>query len=126
MVVGYDLGGGTFNASVISMAARRHEVVHSAGILLHRPAAGGWEVLLGHMGGPFWARKDAGAWSLIKGEYEPDEAPQDAARREFTEELGLPAPTGEYLPLGEIRQSSGKVGLAPCSIPRSEQDFSAK
>ncbi|MFJ9037172.1 NUDIX domain-containing protein [Streptomyces sp. NPDC102406] len=80
----------------------------SAGLLLFRRAPGGPEVLLGHMGGPFWARKDAGAWSVPKGEYEPDEAPWDAARREFREELGLPAPEGTPLPLGETVQSGGK------------------
>lgn len=85
----------------------------SAGLLLFRPAAGGGlEVLLGHMGGPFWARRDAGAWTLPKGEYEPDEAALDAARREFTEELGLPPPDGEPVPLGEVRQSGGKVVTA--------------
>lgn len=84
---------------------------HSAGILLYRESAAGVEVLLGHMGGPFWARKDAGAWSLPKGEYQPDEAPQDAARREFQEELGLPVPAGELAELGTIRQS-GKVVTA--------------
>ncbi len=67
------------------------------------------EVLLGHMGGPFWAKKDAGGWSVPKGEYEPDETPEAAARREFQEELGLPAPEGEYLALGELKQSGGKV-----------------
>ena len=67
------------------------------------------EVLLGHMGGPFWAKKDAGGWSVPKGEYESDETPEAAARREFQEELGLPAPEGEYLPLGEVKQSGGKV-----------------
>ncbi|MDT4946207.1 MAG: hypothetical protein QOH14_2940 [Pseudonocardiales bacterium] len=61
------------------------------------------------MGGPFWARKDIGAWSVPKGEYEPDEQPLAAARREFLEELGLPAPEGELIDLGEVRQSSGKV-----------------
>ncbi len=61
------------------------------------------------MGGPFWAKKDAGGWSVPKGEYEPDETPEAAARREFQEELGLPAPEGEYVPLGEVKQSGGKV-----------------
>jgi predicted NUDIX family NTP pyrophosphohydrolase len=84
----------------------------SAGILLFREVGDGIEVLLGHMGGPFWARRDAGAWSVPKGEYEPDEPAEDAARREFREELGLPAPDGEYLPLGDIRQSGGKVVTA--------------
>ncbi|WP_236242080.1 NUDIX domain-containing protein [Streptomyces sp. CC228A] len=82
----------------------------SAGLLLFRTAAGGGaEVLLAHMGGPFWARRDAGAWSVPKGEYEADETPEAAARREFAEELGLPVPGGPLLPLGEARQSGGKV-----------------
>ena len=84
-------------------------VRQSAGILLFRRSDAGVEVLLGHMGGPFWERKDAGAWSVPKGEYEPDEQPLAAARREFTEELGLPAPNGEPLDLGSVRQSGGKV-----------------
>lgn len=58
------------------------------------------------MGGPFWARKDLGAWSIPKGEYEPEaEDPEAAASREFAEELGLPVPTGRWLPLGEVRYS---------------------
>ena len=81
----------------------------SAGILLFRRSGKVTEVLLGHMGGPFWAKKDAGGWSVPKGEYEPGETPEAAARREFQEELGLPAPEGEYLPLGEVKQSGGKV-----------------
>jgi predicted NUDIX family NTP pyrophosphohydrolase len=81
----------------------------SAGILLFRQVPAGVEVLLGHMGGPFWAKKDAGAWTVVKGEYEPPEEPAVAARREFTEELGLPAPEGEYVELGEVRQSGGKT-----------------
>ncbi|MFG2295813.1 NUDIX domain-containing protein [Streptomyces sp. NPDC048603] len=68
------------------------------------------EVLLGHMGGPFWERREAGAWVIPKGEYEPyDEEPRDAARREFREELGLAPPEGPYLPLGEVRQTGGKL-----------------
>lgn len=81
----------------------------SAGILLYRRAGEDAEVLLGHMGGPFWARKDAGAWSVPKGEYGPDEEPLAAARREFEEELGLPAPDGEPAELGALKQSGGKV-----------------
>lgn len=84
------------------MAAR------SAGLLLHRPGPGGPELLIAHMGGPFWARRDAGAWSIPKGEHGDDEEPLDAALREFAEELGLPAPDGPTLPLGEFRQSGGK------------------
>ncbi|MEU8619570.1 NUDIX domain-containing protein [Streptomyces sp. NPDC048623] len=85
----------------------------SAGLLLFRrtPVApdGGPEVLIGHMGGPFWAARSEASWSIPKGEYEPDEAPEDAARREFEEELGLPAPDGAWLPLGENRQHNGKL-----------------
>jgi predicted NUDIX family NTP pyrophosphohydrolase len=66
------------------------------------------EVLIAHMGGPFWARKDAGAWSIPKGEY-TDEEPLAAARREFAEEMGSPAPDGEVIPLGTVRQSGGKT-----------------
>lgn len=67
------------------------------------------EVLLGHMGGPFWARREAAAWSVPKGEYGPEEDPETAARREFEEELGLPVPAGAWLPLGETRQQNGKT-----------------
>ncbi|WP_200823429.1 NUDIX domain-containing protein [Actinacidiphila yanglinensis] len=84
------------------------DIKRSAGLLLFRRTGSGVEVLLGHMGGPFWARKDAGAWTVPKGEYEGGEEPWDAARREFREELGLPAPEGEALPLGEVVQSGGK------------------
>jgi predicted NUDIX family NTP pyrophosphohydrolase len=81
----------------------------SAGILLHRRGPdGALQVLAGHMGGPFWARKDAGAWSLPKGEHDPDEDPLAAARREFAEELGVPVPATDLVPLGEVRQSGGK------------------
>jgi len=83
----------------------------SAGLLLFRDGAAGLEVLVGHMGGPFWARKDAGAWTIPKGEIEPDEDPHAAALREFAEELGVPAPdpVEPDLDLGEMRQRSGKV-----------------
>lgn len=83
----------------------------SAGILLwRRTASGGVEVLLGHMGGPFWARKDAGAWSVLKGEHDDAEPSLAAAVREFTEELGLPLPLAveQLVGLGEVRQSGGK------------------
>ncbi len=83
--------------------------VTSAGLLLYRRGARGVEVLLGHMGGPFWARKDAAAWSIPKGEHGPDEPPLDAARREFTEELGIPPPDGDPLDLGTVRQSRKTV-----------------
>jgi predicted NUDIX family NTP pyrophosphohydrolase len=80
----------------------------SAGILLHRRRAGELEVLLVHPGGPVWAKRDLGAWSIPKGEYEPGEDPLHAARREFEEELGVPPPSEPAEDLGEIRQRSGK------------------
>jgi predicted NUDIX family NTP pyrophosphohydrolase len=80
----------------------------SAGILLYRVGDRGLEVLLVHPGGPFFARKDDGAWSIPKGLYEDDEEPLAAARREFAEELGSPCPDGPALDLGEIRQKNGK------------------
>jgi predicted NUDIX family NTP pyrophosphohydrolase len=80
----------------------------SAGILLYRERARALEVLLVHPGGPFWARKDLGAWSVPKGEYAAGEDALAAARREFEEELGSPVPPGNPLELGEIRQRSGK------------------
>jgi len=81
----------------------------SAGILLFRKRDAAIEVLLAHMGGPRWQRRDDGAWSIPKGEYTPPEAALDAARREFTEELGLPAPAGELVSLGDAKQASGKI-----------------
>jgi predicted NUDIX family NTP pyrophosphohydrolase len=86
--------------------------VRSAGILLWRRGDNGLEVFIAHMGGPFWARKDAAAWSIPKGEFLPDEDPLLAARREFVEEIGVPAPDLDYVQLGEFRQSSGKVVVA--------------
>lgn len=82
---------------------------HSAGIVLHRERDGALEVLLVHPGGPLWARRDVGAWSIPKGEYEPGEDPLAAAWREFEEELGTAPPEGEALELGEVRQKSGKL-----------------
>jgi predicted NUDIX family NTP pyrophosphohydrolase len=81
----------------------------SAGILLYRRRPAGPEVLLGHMGGPFWAKKDDGAWSIPKGEHGPDEEPLAVARREFEEELGSPVPADVLEPLGERKVTSGKV-----------------
>ncbi|MGH2873412.1 MAG: NUDIX domain-containing protein [Solirubrobacteraceae bacterium] len=81
----------------------------SAGILVYRQGAAGLEVLLVHPGGPFWARRNAGAWSVPKGEYDEGEQPLAAARREFAEELGTAAPAGEPLDLGEVRLRSGKL-----------------
>jgi predicted NUDIX family NTP pyrophosphohydrolase len=80
----------------------------SAALLLYRHGTDGVEVLIAHMGGPFWARKDAGAWSIPKGEYTDDEEPLAAARREFAEEMGSPPPAGDVVPLGTVRQSGGK------------------
>ncbi|MCV7410721.1 NTP pyrophosphohydrolase [Mycobacterium florentinum] len=84
----------------------------SAGVLLYRIRDGVVEVLLAHPGGPFWARKDDGAWSIPKGEYADDEDPWAAARREFSEELGLPVPAGPRLDLGALKQPGGKVVTA--------------
>ena len=84
-------------------------VARSAGLLLYRVSDGDViEVLLAHPGGPFWARKDAGAWSIPKGEYEPSDDPLAAAQREFGEEIGMNPPAGDPVPLGERRQPSGK------------------
>lgn len=85
-------------------------VARSAGILLYRWVDGEPEVLLGHMGGPFWTGKDDAAWSIPKGLYDDVEPPLAAALREFTEELGIAPPfePDALQPLGELRQPSGK------------------
>ena len=83
----------------------------SAGLLMYRHGGAALEVLLAHPGGPFWARKDDGAWTLPKGELGPGEDPLAAARREFLEEIGVD-PTGPFASLGEVRQKSGKRVLA--------------
>ena len=80
----------------------------SAGLLVYRLRDGSLEVFLVHPGGPFWAKKDAGAWSIPKGEFADDEAPLAAAQREFTEETGLLVP-GPFASLGTIRQAGGKT-----------------
>ena len=80
----------------------------AAGILLFRRRGTELHVLLAHPGGPLWARKAAGAWTIPKGQFLNDELPLDAAKREFEEEMGS-APRGEFLPLGSIKQPSGKV-----------------
>jgi predicted NUDIX family NTP pyrophosphohydrolase len=85
--------------------------VRSAGVLAFRRTAGALEVLLVHPGGPFWRNKDAGAWSIPKGEFADDERAEDAARREFAEELGVTLTTA-LRPLGEIKQRGGKVVVA--------------
>jgi predicted NUDIX family NTP pyrophosphohydrolase len=81
----------------------------SAGILLYRVAGGGPEVLLVHPGGPFWARRDGGAWSIPKGEYDDREDPRTCALREFEEETGTPLPPGELIELGSVKQKGGKL-----------------
>jgi predicted NUDIX family NTP pyrophosphohydrolase len=102
----------------------------AAGILLYRRpstslGAGGrtrLEVLLAHPGGPLWVRKDDGAWTIPKGQFTDDEQPLDAARREFEEEMGS-KPTGEFQPLGTVKQPSGKVIHAWAATP-SKKDCS--
>jgi predicted NUDIX family NTP pyrophosphohydrolase len=102
----------------------------SAGLLLYRHGDTGdpgdtgdtvLEVLLAHMGGPYWARKDHGAWTIPKGEYEPGEDPLAAARREFEEELGSAPPVVAYRDLGSVRQPGGKLVTAWAA----EADFDA-
>ena len=85
--------------------------IKSAGVLLYKREGGALKVLLVHPGGPFWARKDAGAWSIPKGEYLDGEDPEAAARREFEEELGV-ALAGDLEPLGEAVQPSRKRVVA--------------
>jgi predicted NUDIX family NTP pyrophosphohydrolase len=80
----------------------------SAGLLMYRRRKHGLEVFLVHPGGPFWAKKDAGAWSIPKGEYAEDEPPLEAAKREFQEETGF-TPEGDFIELGQVRQSGGKL-----------------
>ncbi len=94
----------------------------SAGLLPVRVGADGEvEVFLGHMGGPMWARKDARAWSVIKGEYVAgQEDPRDAAAREWVEETGIPVPAGEWYDLGEVRQSGGKLVRAYAVLATEE------
>ncbi len=94
----------------------------SAGLLLYRARAGVVEVLIAHPGGPFWARKDDGAWSIPKGEYADGDDPWAAAQREFAEELGLPVPDGPRLDFGPVKQPSGKVVTA--YAVRSDLDIS--
>jgi predicted NUDIX family NTP pyrophosphohydrolase len=80
----------------------------SAGVLLFRRACGQLQVLLGHPGGPFWAKKDLGAWTIPKGLLDPDEAPLAAAAREFKEETGH-EPLGDFVSLGDAKQPGGKI-----------------
>ena len=84
----------------------------SAGVLVYRTRDRVVEVLIAHPGGPFWARKDDGAWSIPKGEYADGDDPWSAAQREFGEELGLPVPAGPRIDFGPLKQPSGKVVTA--------------
>jgi len=93
----------------------------SAGLLLYRRDAGAPRVLIVHMGGPFWARREEGAWSVPKGERPEGEDPLATARREFEEELGRPPPPGVPVELGEYRQAGGKRVL----VFAQEGDFDA-
>lgn len=85
---------------------------YSAGLLVYRGAGPALEVFLVHPGGPLWAKKDAGAWSIPKGLCDPGESALDAALREFAEETGAPPPDGEPIALGDVRLKSGKVVTA--------------
>lgn len=84
----------------------------SAGLLLYRVRDDVVEVLIGHPGGPFWARKDNGVWSIPKGEYDDGEDPWAAGQREFEEEIGLPPPSGPRIELPPLKQPSGKIVTA--------------
>lgn len=101
-------GWQTGEMSVIGATAKGRRGRSSAGILLYRLSGDGLQVLIVHPGGPYWARRDDGAWSLPKGEVGPDEDPAQCASREFEEELGVPVPTGEWADLGEVVQKGGK------------------
>lgn len=93
--------------------------VRSAALLLHRLGDSGREVWIAHMGGPYWARKDEGAWTLPKGLVEEDDVDElAAARREFAEEMGVPSPEAVYVPLGDFR-TSGKTFV----VFAAETDF---
>src|SRR5262245_52566631 len=84
----------------------------SAGILMYRGEGAALELLLVHPGGPFWAKKDQGAWSIPKGEYGEGDDAFAVAKREFAEELGSPPPQGEFIALGELMQPSRKIVVA--------------
>jgi predicted NUDIX family NTP pyrophosphohydrolase len=103
-------------ARTVSMStetgARLDAMTTSAGLVVFREREGALQVLLAHMGGPYWARKDAGAWSIPKGELEDGEDPLTGARREYVEELGQPPPDGPVIELGEVRQRGGKRVVA--------------
>ena len=93
------------------MAKKKKAGRVSAGLILYRTGPVGLEVLIAHMGGPLWARKERG-WSIPKGEIDPGEEPLEAARREFMEEVGIEPPAGSPIHLGDITQKSGKRVLA--------------
>lgn len=100
-------------------------MTRSAGLLLYRRRSGGeLEVMLGHMGGPFWANKDVGAWSVPKGQREQGEDALETARREFEEEIGRPAPDGEVVALGSVRQAGGRKVVEVWAI-EGDMDVSA-
>ncbi len=96
--------------------------ITSAGILPYSLSPDGLlRVFIAHMGGPFWARKDEGAWSICKGQFvEADEAAEDAARREFAEEIGMPCPAGPLIDLGRLRQTGGKI-VVPYAVLVAEE-----
>lgn len=105
-------GGYVTTVTVKPLSPRSRDMVeNSAGILLYKRAADRWHVLLAHPGGPFWRRRDDGAWTIPKGVVYEDEEPEAAARREFAEELGAEA-VGILRPLGDIRQRGGKRVIA--------------
>jgi len=83
--------------------------LQSAGLLLYRRTAAGTEVLLVHPGGPYWEKRDTGVWTIPKGLFENDEDPLNAAKREFSEETGFPAPEGDYHALQAVRMKGGKT-----------------
>lgn len=85
---------------------------HSAGLLPYTVDESGLHVFLAHIGGPYWARKDEAAWTVVKGELDPGEDPRATARCEWVEETGTPVPEGDWIDLGEVRQSGGKVVTA--------------
>lgn len=109
-VPGGRTGLGGFRLKTLECEPMKTGSKKSAGLLLFRFRPSGMEVLLGHMGGPFWQRKDEGAWSIPKGEFET-EAPLDAALREFQEETGY-KPTGNFIELAPVRQPGGKTVYA--------------
>jgi predicted NUDIX family NTP pyrophosphohydrolase len=84
----------------------------SAGLLVYRKKGATIEVLLAHPGGPFWSKKDLGAWSIPKGEYDEGENPLETAKREFVEELGKDVPKGDFVELGEVEQKNNKIVIA--------------